>query len=244
MAVYPEFPRGLLREQSHSWNIVGNTMSAGQAGDGFSPVVRSDGGGLWSCVMSAVSLSGIKGAKLRHKDRIKQSTLLWRAVRQICNGGIGRIVVPRNDALFRPLPEGASAYGAIPHSDGALFSDQTGYYQSVIDVVTYGNATLRSTTLYLHLTRCGDLLGGESFSINHPIWGWRMYEIATVEPVDEFNVAVTFNPPLREAVPAGTKVEFDRPRCLMQLKAPNSMDLTVLPWTFNSANAEFIEARW
>lgn len=244
MATYPEFPRGLLREQSHSWNIVGGTMTSGQAGDGFSPVTRSDGGGVWSCVMSEIGLGGnnsIIAGDYRYRERAV--TLLWRAVRQICNGGTNRIVVPRNDALFRPFPAGASEYGSIPHSDGSFFSDGTGYYQPVIDVVTYGDADLRDNTLYLQLNYCGGLLGGESFSIDHSTWGWRLYEIATVEYIDATHVKVTFNVPLREAVPAGTQVEFDRPRCVMQLKNPGSMDLTVVPWTFNSANVEFIEAR-
>lgn len=243
MASIPEFPRALLREQSHAWNIIGNTMGSGQGGDGFFPVARSDGGGLWSCVMSSISLSGVKVVDLRNKQRQRYATLLWRAVRQICNGGANRIVVPRNDALFRPWPDGANEYESIPHSDGTLFSDGTGYYQPVIDVETYGDAELRDTTLYLQLNYCGELIGGESFSINHPTMGWRLYEIGTVEYVDDTHAKVTFNPPLREDVPAGTQIEFDRPRCVMQLKAPNSMDLTVVPWTFNSANAEFIEAR-
>lgn len=242
MVSIPEFPRALLREQSHAWNIIGNTMGSGQSGDGFFPVARSDGGGLWSCVMSSASLSGIRNSGFRVKQNIRVATNLWRAVRQICNGGANRMVVWRNDALFRPWPVGASEYG-IPHSDGTFFSDGTGYYQPVIDVETYGDAELRDTTIYLHLNYCGDLLGGESFSINHPTMGWRLYEIGTVNYVDDIHVAVTFNPPLREDVPAGTQVEFDRPRCVMQLKAPSSMDLTVVPWTFNSANAEFIEAR-
>lgn len=243
MASLPEFPRALLREQSHAWNIVGATMGSGQGGDGFFPVARSDGGGLWSCSMSSISLSGIRGAALKDRERVKVSTLLWRAVRQLCNGGARRIVVPRNDALFRPFPVSTSEYRAIPHSDGTYFSDSTGYYQPVIDVVTYAAADLRDTTLYLKLNYCSDLLGGESFSINHSTMGWRLYEIGTVAPVDDTHVAVTFNPPLREDTPSGTQVEFDRPRCVMQLKAPSSMDLTVAPWTFNSASVEFIEAR-
>jgi hypothetical protein len=56
------------------------------------------------------------------------------------------------------------------------------------------------------------------------------------------SAAITFNPPLREAVPFGTALEFDRPRCVMRLAATNSMDLSVAPWTFNTASVSFIEA--
>lgn len=241
MAV-PVFPRALLREQSHSWNLVGTVMAPGQNAQSVSSVVRSDGGGFWSCVMTDVSLSGINGANLKSRERIKVSTLLWRAVRQICDGGVNSIVVPRNDALFRPYPAGASAFGTIPHSDGSLFSDGSGYYQPVISVTTIGPAALRSTSLVLSIVHCGQLLGGESFSIQHPTKGWRLYEIGTVDMVDDDRAIVTFMPPLREAVADGADVEFDRPCCTMRLAKPSSMDLTIVPWTFNRGTVDFIEA--
>lgn len=238
----PEFPRALLRERSHAWNIAGNTMAPGQTGAGVMTIGRSDGGGYWTCAMSAVSLSGRKSVGDVGRDRQKYSTLLWRAVRQLCAGGVNLIVVPRNDALFRPFPAGGKEYEAAQHSDGALFGDDTGYYQPVISVKTYAAANLRATTLGLQLLNCAQLVGGESFSINHPAVGWRLYEIATVEQVDGMHAVVTFNPPLREAVAVGTEVEFDRPRCTMRLLNPGAMDLSVQPWTFNSADVSFVEA--
>jgi hypothetical protein len=236
-----EFPRRLLREKAHAWNLVGVAATPGQTAQSVAPIIRSDGGGFWSCSMSDVSLSGAGIAKGR--DRQKISTLLWRAVRQICDGGVNPIVVPRNDALFRPWPE-AVAPGSvidIPHSDGSLFSDGAGYYQSVINIVASAAAALRATQLYLGIGYAGQLMGGESFSINHPTMGWRMYEIATVQIVATDTV-ITFNPPLREAVPYQTQLEFDRPRCTMRLANPGSMDLSVQPWTFNTASVQFVEA--
>jgi hypothetical protein len=236
-----EFPRALLREKSHSWNLAGNTMTPGQTGAGVMTIARSDGGGYWTCAMGSVALAGRKGMGDAGRDRQKYSTLLWRAVRQICAGGVNLIVVPRNDALFRPFPPGAREYGLIHHSDTALFSDGSGYYQPVISVTTYAAAGLRATTLGLRLVNCAPLVGGESFSINHPTMGWRLYEIATVNQVDDTHAIVTFNPPLREAVASGVDVEFDRPRCIMRLANAGSMDLSVEPWTFNNADASFIE---
>ncbi|MGB3044536.1 MAG: hypothetical protein WBB98_15255 [Xanthobacteraceae bacterium] len=236
-----EFPRALLREKSHSWNLAGNTMTPGQTGSGVMTVGRSDGGGYWTCAMGSVALAGRKGMGDVGRDRQKFSTLLWRAVRQICAGGVNLIVVPRNDALFRPFPDGAKEYGGIRHSDGSAYSDSAGYYQPVISVMTYAAASLRATTLGLELVNCAPLVGGESFSINHPNAGWRLYEIATVEYIDDNHVAVTFNPPLREAVLIGTEVEFDCPRCTMRLANAGAMDLAVAPWTFNTADANFVE---
>lgn len=240
MAAVPNFPRLLLRERSHSWNLVGVASTPGQTAQSVAPIIRSDGGGFWSCSMSDVSLSAHGTAKGR--DRQKFSTLLWRAVRQICDGGVNAIVVPRNDALVRPWPAGVAQGNpaSIPHSDGSLFDDGSGYYQPTIDV-TCGAAELRDVSLDLTLIYCGSLQGGEAFSILHETMGWRLYEIATVVYTDDTHATVTFMPPLREDVTSGTQVEFDRPCCTMRLANPGSMNLTVQPWTFNSASVDFVE---
>ncbi|MGY3607678.1 MULTISPECIES: hypothetical protein [unclassified Bradyrhizobium] len=236
-----EFPRRLLRERQHSWNLRGVATTPGTTADSVAVLVRSDGGGFWSCTMSDVSLSGGKG--LRGRDRQRVTTLLWRSIRQIADGGVNQIIVPRNEARFRPWPTGVSQSINIdiPHSDGALFDDDAGYYQSIIDI-SCGAAGLRDTSLDITINYAGALLGGESFSIEHPTFGWRLYEIATVDYTDDDQATITFNPPLREAVTAGTLLEFDRPRCVMRLAQTNAMDLNVTPWTFNSASVSFVEA--
>lgn len=224
-----EFPRKLW-EANHDWNIVGNVMTSGVTTTG-SVDVRSDGGGFW-----LASLNNIRFANRTY-------TLLWRAVRQLCANR--PIVVHRRERAWAPFPHGVTgATSKIPHADSSLFSDGAGYYQPVIDVETHGDASLRSTTLYLKLNYCGDLLGGESFSIDHPTWGWRLYEIATVEYIDVTHVRVTFNPPLRESVPAGTQVEFDRPRCTMKLLNPAAMDFTTTAYPFSLASVKFVESKY
>lgn len=225
------FPYNALTETNHDWNIVGNTKTAGIS-TGASVDVRSDGGGMW-----VASLNGIQ-----FMDRY--DTLLWRAIRQQCNGGVVPIVVPRRDLTWIPSPVGSTEYSPIPHSDGALFEDDTAYYQPVISVVTAGAAALRATSLLLALMRCADLMGGESFSINHPTFGWRMYEIGSVNKIDETYTSVTFNPPLREAVPAGNDVEFDRPRCTMKLINSAAMDLNATTYPFSLASVKFVEAKF
>lgn len=225
-----EFPRRLLREQNHDWNIVGNTMGVGQT-TGASVDVRSDGGGLWMASLN----------NIRFLDAT--DTLLWRALRQICNGGVTPIVVPRNDVAFAPWPADVMDLGGVPFSDGSLFDDGSGFYQSIIDVTARGPSLLRATSMEFDLNYCGALQGGEAFSIEHPTFGWRLYEIATVE-AEGSTAAVTFNPPLREAVSDGTPLEFDRPRCLMKLAAPGAMDLNVTTWPFSLASVKFVEAKY
>lgn len=226
---YVEFPLALLHESSHDWNIAGSVKNAGQT-DAASVDVRSDGGGFWT-----VSLNDIQLWERSH-------ALLWRAIRQIAAGGVNPLVVSRSDQL-QPWPSGAP-YGVISFDDGMLFDDGAGFDQVVIDVVTSGAAARRATSLVLKLNVCGDLLGGESFAIAHPTFGWRMYEIATVLPVDVTHVAVTFNPPLREAVADGTAVEFDRPRCVMKLQTSSAMDLNLTVLPNSRSTAKFVETKY
>ncbi|UEM09011.1 hypothetical protein J4G43_030195 [Bradyrhizobium barranii subsp. barranii] len=234
------FPRALLREKTLSWNPLGVAATPGVTMDSTSTYVRTDGGGFWSCVMSDVSLSG--PGKGRERQRL--STLLWRAVRQVCDGGVNNIVVPRNDALFIPYPPGIARAVTVPHSDGSSFSDGTSHYQAMIDIVCDGGADLRATSMAIDIRLAAELVGGESFSVRHPTVGWRLYEIATVVYADDdhAHATITFGPPLREAVGDGEQLEFDRPCCTMRLAKPESMNLSVQPWTFNSASVDFIEA--
>ena len=132
MTIVPHFPRLLLRERQHSWNLLGVAATPGVTMDSTATFVRSDGGGFWSCSMSDVSLGGPGSGKQRQRN----ATLLWRAVRQVCDGGVSPIVVWRNDALFIPFPDGFARTSSVPHSDGSPFSDGSEYFQPVIDTST------------------------------------------------------------------------------------------------------------
>lgn len=226
------FPRKLLREQNHDWNIVGNTATSGRT-TGAAVDVRSDGGGLWMASLNSI----------RFMD--PSDALCWRAVRQACAGGVVPIVVPRNDAAFAPFPDALrDGYGNIPHGDGALFDDGSGYYQPVIVIATAFAALLRDVSLVIDIALAAALQGGEAFSILHPTMGWRLYEIATVEMLTATRAEITFNPPLREAVAAGTNLEFDRPRCTMKLVNAGAMDLNVTTWPFSLVSVKFVEAKF
>jgi hypothetical protein len=69
-----------------------------------------------------------------------------------------------------------------------------------------------------------------------------MYRIRTVQMTGANTATITFRPPAREAVSAGTEMEFDRPVCRMRLATDAEMDLDldlVAPWSYPTVN--FIE---
>lgn len=223
------FPRRLMREEANEWNIHAATAAPPQTAAGAFPIVRLDGGGLWIAKANAIWIGDEVDARA------------FRAVRMLAQQGAMPVIVPRNEGGVPPFPAGYAPYGSIPHSDGSLFADGGGYAQSVIDVRTVASAELRDTSLTLDLINCGELSGGMSFSIHHETQGWRLYEIKTAVINDDGGTEVTFEPPLREAVGAGEYLEFDQPRCVMRLMAPDAMNFRLTVFPFTIAGVSFVE---
>jgi hypothetical protein len=103
------FPRSLLREKSHSWNLLGVAQVPGQTAATAATIVRSDGGGFWSCVMNDVSLSGSKIMQACAAGNARSKARCLARGPAILRRWGRTIVVPRNDALFIPFPAGAHA---------------------------------------------------------------------------------------------------------------------------------------
>jgi hypothetical protein len=83
------------------------------------------------------------------------------------------------------------------------------------------SAALRTTTLQVAFVDAAPLLGGEPFSILHPVRGKRLYGIHSVGETVGGVTEITIRPPLREAIAAGTELDFDNPGCVMRLANPD-----------------------
>lgn len=227
------YPRRLLRESSNSWNIAGAAVAPGQTRSLANTVLRFDGGGLWVAEINDIYLADDEDA------------LCFRAIRTACRGGAVPIVVPRLDFATSVSPTILGAlvteYAPVPHGDGALFSDGSGYYQPAIVANAYAAAALRATTITIEFMSGTNPIGGEAFSINHSVEGWRMYEISGVVTVSNTIATVTFDPPLRQAVPEDTLIEFDRPRCTMRLASTDAMNFRLETFPFARPSVKFIE---
>jgi hypothetical protein len=222
-----------MRERSGSWQILSSTVSPGQTIHGAAPRIRTDGGGLWRCEYGSINL--------RSPDHVRA----WRALDVLCDGGMSPIIVPMCDKRHFPAPivDGKPVYSIepIPHSDETFFDDGSGYAQNVVDASVMLDAPLRAVSLALSFVVGGPLRGGEFFSIEHPTQGWHLYQVGTVDDQGDDGTVITFRPQLREAVTAGTYLEFDRPRCVMMLADPNVMKLTLSMRRFADADVSFLE---
>lgn len=174
---------------------VGQITDGGTSLSGISDPIASDGGGYWR-------LDATNGS-----TRTREGGLAWRAVGDLLDGGATAVDVLLCDRFFSP----ADAPALVPHSDTAPLSDGT-LYQSSGAAYTAAAAPLRSTRLAIAGIAQRPLIGGETFSITHPRWGNRAYRIIGID-----GDTITIRPPLREAIEAGTELDFDTPRCRMHL---------------------------
>jgi len=173
-------------------------ISGGTSLSGADDTIATDGGGRWFAQFSEPYLDEPVIAKT------------WRALSAHLSGA-RPIIVRLCDARHQP----AGGFVEVPHSDGTPLSDDTLYVSGETDVRAATDAPLRATTLAVDVVSLPeDLTGGERFSIQHPTMLDRAYEISDID-VDAGTI--TFEPPLREAVSAGTPINFEDPRCVMRI---------------------------
>lgn len=223
MLTFPCFSFATWRPQ-----LVGQAITGGQATNNLVQTVKTDGGGRWIFTLGDANLN----------ERIKLKA--WRAFEAILDGGATEVILMLCDRRQMPGFVSGSAgrtLERIPHSDGALFDDGSGYSQDTPGgtQTTTGAGARRAVTL--DLGAVDGIEGGEHFSILHEDAGWRLYRVAQV--VGE---TITFRPPLREAIPAGTLLEFEHPRCVVRLMDLESYAPTVERLRYARGSVQFMES--
>lgn len=154
----------------------------------------------------------------------------------------------------------------IPHSDGALFSDGSGYSQATVWGKLTADAALNAGIVRMRLYNAPRRLDwSEWFSIYHYQNGtsskghraYRFWDIldtaptagyedgvenieGTATPYQEYSLAIS--PPLREATPSGTRVEFARPLCAMKFPVGFTLPWKISGFWRSNPTIQFVEA--
>lgn len=190
------FPTGRFGFLQQEVGIEMQTLSGGTSLAGDTDRIYADGGGR--------VFAQFGGGELIDRDKV----LAWRAMLAMLEEGATAVVVPFCDALHQP-------YGGehtVTYGDGTVHSDGTPFAGGGPFGETTAAAALRATSLSFNGAFSRPLIGGEWFSIEHPDKGPRAYKVRSI---DEDTGALRFRPPLREAIDAGTVLNFSDPRCLM-----------------------------
>jgi hypothetical protein len=214
------WPIHVLAAKDVAFDISPRSLAAPPSVSGFGQVVASDAG-IWKATFGNVII------------RRRQHTLAWRAIDTLLEGRLNSILVPLCRGYQPVPPDAAPLYEEVPHSDDALFDDDTGYIGRVIDVKTVGSMAVRAVSGTVSVGYAGSIEPGQHFSA-----GERLYRVRSFNPETG---AITFRPPLRESVPSGTNLEFDDPVCRMRLATDDAMNLDLALRRFGNPTVNFIE---
>jgi hypothetical protein len=222
MAAPLEFPHDILKYRAFQFDIAGQVISGGLSQSGLQQVVNASGGGLWTLRLT--------GFILRRPNEIKA----WRRIQFGGQSG----VVPINVSVC-DLRHGLRSFG-VPHSDTSPFSDLSLYVTGGDDVVTASNAGIRATTITVGFTGSDVPVGGEFFSLAYGEGRHSLHCITSVTPSGD-DYVLRFVPPLRSAIPAGTRLEFSEPKVTMRLAGPDAMAAALSMGKFSEPSATFVE---
>lgn len=231
------FPRSLI-QTAISWRRIGSQISGGQAETGGEQSIRTDGGGRWIATLSLAVEMNADGAGL------------YNLVRTRADDGAAPILVPYTTRDLAPWPLDANGNQVrrdfdtpmeIPHSDGSLHSDGTGYQQRLIVIKTVGDVGLHATEAVVRVVSGDRVRGGMKFSARHTRELDHLYEIGFVRAEGPGLWRIRFLPPTRQAIPSGTYLNFEEPCCLMKLPRPDEMELREEPQQHVFPVVSFVE---
>jgi hypothetical protein len=245
----PTVPVLYLRPKRAAFDVIGNSIDGGVNGTGQSISMEMSGGGRVTAVYEQCVLQG--------DDTERHEVINWLGARgnggfrffnvPIINDGIGPFPIIRGKR--RPIIDG------IPHSDGSLFSDTSGYSQATVWGKMTADAALGAGQLSMRVYGAArPLRWSDWFSISHPTKGWRTYRYwesqkigEGVETVSGADVAYVdyllgIAPSLREAAVTDTRVELARPMCVMKFAQGFTLPWDYEAWYQSRPTLQFVEA--
>jgi len=202
--------------------LDGVALTGGQSTSNTVQTVKTDGGGRWLFEMGDSNLNQV------------QSLKLWRAYEALLDGGATEVILKlcdRRQSTGWPYV----IVDNVPHDDDTLFDDDTGYSQESTSPIYAGAAALRATSMSVNSDSL--IAPGEHFSIEHPTAGWRLYRVGARD-----GAVITFRPPLREAIAAGTFLETEQPRCVVRQIDASSFAPAVTRHRYAKGSAAFMES--
>jgi hypothetical protein len=222
------FPTRLFGPTSLQARVAGQALSGGSNLVNEQQLIEVSGGGRIKADFGDTAMFE------------REKVLAWRRLVSGTKSGAVPIIVPFSDRRHQPInPKytGTDTFGLA-----TWVTDRAAWTAEEVTATTTVDAALDATSLTFTFTAPKPLLGGEFVSIAHPTVGWRAYESWRVSAGGAGNGGSTtllFNPPLREAVPSGTALNFESPRCTMQVVGDMSEVVSLLK--FGKGSASFVE---
>lgn len=177
-----------------------------------------------------------------------------------CNGSFRFINVEIMSDWAGPFPLNGGGIPqpfvtGIPHSDGSFFTDGSGYSQATVFGTFPNGAALNAGEIVVNVFGASrNLRHSDWMSTYHDVKGWRAWRYWDVsDPVDVTEIidgvsrtgkryTLAIDVPLRQAVPAGQRIEFARPRCVMKFPTGFTLPWEASGFWLSRPTLEFVEA--
>lgn len=220
----------------HLWNpssikrsLVGQVTTSPSTISGIVQAVKTDGGGLWRVDYSGISLRG---------PRALES---WNAWTAHLAGGATLVNAPMAEIALAPYRNKPTRMRAPDADPDPNFPSQGPYGANRAIIATVAAAALRATTVTVTVTHGAPLRSGQGFGVIHASGTHRWYRIVRVQSRNGMAATVTIEPPLREAVTAGTPVDFEWGSFLARM-IPDSDPYPEISVRHSTVSISFIEA--
>jgi hypothetical protein len=231
MAIIIDWPSALKPIHALMPYIENNTTSSGSSITGIERLVSTDAG------------------RWRYGFRLTIKTvahvMAWRSLMAQTETRANIIRVPIEDCRYdvaatsglRSLYRGKIQDVKIPHSDGALFSDGSGYSQNFVNGVVTSAATQGSTSITVTMPvgaipQVGHHFGADDY----------FYRIKSVKLISGTTYTFTSEPRMRAAIPKGKELQFDNITCLMRFSYDAVSRVEMQLMKFSDIEVDFIEA--
>lgn len=240
----PTLEANFLAPLKTTFDVQGSSLDGGRNGLGEGITMEMTGGGVVTATY--------EDCKIKDKEQYRYINQLGARL----NGSFRFVNVPIITDWFGPFPVigglPSPSIGGIPHSDGTFFSDTSGYSQATVWGEVTEAAALNAGIVKMKIYGMPRRLDwSEWFSIYHPTKGWRAYRFWEI--VEEFanggdssgsyqEYRLAIGPALREAVTAGTRVEFARPRFVAKFPAGFTLPSVVEAFFVTQQSIQFTEA--
>jgi hypothetical protein len=220
MALY-YFPTHLLHPETVRAGVQAREISGGVALSGDETIIQTDGGGRVEITYTDIDLDDPEVRRI------------WDVWQDYLSGGTP-VLVPVCSLELAPIPAGASP--ASFAGDDPYFPTSVGFSPPYIIAETVGAAAIRDTSITLEVTQGDPPKPATWFCV-----GSRSYRIRRVLAVVGDEYTVEFSPPLREAIPDGTPVNFDW--ACVQCRAVTGQDLipSIMQGKFATVSISFFE---
>jgi hypothetical protein len=224
------WPIEVLEPEQIRWQFRGGVSQGPVTMSGISQSGYFGGGGHWALSMTRVLVNS------------PTQYFAWRALETGLDNGAAPIIISIPDyggivrANGNPIV-GVTYRDGVPHSDGSLFESD------LIEVYTVDGAVMGATALRLDVFTGPEILAGMVFSALDSNGYPRRYQISTALAVDGEigQYDITFRPPLRSDLAAGTYCNFSNPGLVMKLADPESITGDSFAGRFAEFSPIFVE---